>query len=77
MARGHWLVFQNCHLLLSYTSKLEKMLESAVNPHPDFRLWLTKEPVTTFPVGLLQIAYKVGAALLSASIIQCLISSTS
>ncbi|KAL5105240.1 Dynein heavy chain 10 axonemal [Taenia crassiceps] len=59
MARGHWLVFQNCHLLLSYTSKLEKMLESAVNPHPDFRLWLTTEPVTTFPVGLLQIAYKV------------------
>ncbi|VDM32164.1 unnamed protein product [Hydatigera taeniaeformis] len=59
MARGHWLVFQNCHLLLSYTSKLEKMLESAMNPHPDFRLWLTTEPVTTFPVGLLQIAYKV------------------
>uniref|UniRef100_A0A5K3F2S1 AAA_lid_1 domain-containing protein n=1 Tax=Mesocestoides corti TaxID=53468 RepID=A0A5K3F2S1_MESCO len=59
MARGHWLVLQNCHLLLSYTSKLEKMLENAVKPHPDFRLWLTTEPVTTFPVGLLQIAYKV------------------
>ncbi|KAM3182244.1 hypothetical protein ACTXT7_012779 [Hymenolepis weldensis] len=59
MARGHWLVLQNCHLLLSFTSKIEQVLENAVNPHPDFRLWLTTEPVTTFPVGLLQIAYKV------------------
>ncbi|VDO04672.1 unnamed protein product [Rodentolepis nana] len=59
VARGHWLVLQNCHLLLSYTSKIELMLENTVNPHPDFRLWLTTEPVTTFPVGLLQIAYKV------------------
>lgn len=59
MARGYWLVLQNCHLLLSYTAKIEKMLEDAVKPHPEFRLWLTTEPVTTFPVGLLQIAYKV------------------
>ncbi len=59
MARGHWLVLQNCHLLLSYTGRIEKMLEDAVKPHPDFRLWLTTEPVTTFPVGLLQLAYKV------------------
>ncbi|VDL92009.1 unnamed protein product [Schistocephalus solidus] len=59
MARGHWLVLQNCHLLLSYTSRLEKMLEDAVKPHPDFRLWATTELINNFPVGLLQAAYKV------------------
>ncbi|VDK85221.1 unnamed protein product [Dibothriocephalus latus] len=49
MARGHWLVLQNCHLLLSYTSRLEKMLEDAVKPHPDFRLWATTELISNFP----------------------------
>ena len=52
-------MLQNCHLLVSWLSELEKVLEKLVKPHPDFRLWLTTEPISTFPIGILQRSYKV------------------
>ncbi|XP_056647538.1 dynein axonemal heavy chain 10 [Diorhabda sublineata] len=59
ISRGQWLMFQNCHLLLSFIKRLEKVLEKISKPHPDFRLWLTTDPVETFPIGVLQRSLKV------------------
>ncbi|GAB1860436.1 Dynein heavy chain 10, axonemal [Camponotus japonicus] len=59
MARGQWLMLQNCHLLLSFTKDLEKVVENIGKPHPDFRLWLTTEPIPNFPIGILQQSLKV------------------
>ncbi|VEL38300.1 unnamed protein product [Protopolystoma xenopodis] len=58
-SRGYWLMLQNCHLLVSWLRDLEHHLDCLVKPHPDFRLWLTTEPTTAFPIGLLQRALKV------------------
>ncbi|XP_066245712.1 dynein axonemal heavy chain 10 isoform X2 [Euwallacea similis] len=59
ISRGQWLMFQNCHLLIPFIKALEKQLEKISNPHPDFRLWLTTDPVATFPIGILQRSLKV------------------
>lgn len=59
ISRGQWLMYQNCHLLLSFIRQLEKHLEKVTKPHPDFRLWLTTDPVATFPIGMLQRSLKV------------------
>lgn len=58
MARGQWLMLQNCNLLLSFTRKLEKIIDSMGKPHPDFRLWLTTEQTPEFPIGILQQSLK-------------------
>ena len=54
-ARGHWLMLQNCHLLIRWLQQLEKALEKMTKPHPDFRLWLTTAPTSEFPIGILQV----------------------
>lgn len=59
ISRGQWLMFQNCHLLLAFIKILEKQLEKISKPHPDFRLWLTTDPVGAFPIGILQRSLKV------------------
>ncbi|KAJ8963302.1 hypothetical protein NQ318_018771 [Aromia moschata] len=59
ISRGQWLMFQNCHLLIKFIKRLEKVLEKISKPHPDFRLWLTTDPVATFPIGVLQRSLKV------------------
>ncbi|CAH1165598.1 unnamed protein product [Phyllotreta striolata] len=59
ISRGLWLMFQNCHLLITFIRRLEKQLERISKPNPDFRLWLTTDPVATFPVGVLQRSLKV------------------
>lgn len=55
--RGHWLMLQNCHLLIHWLKELEKALENLAKPHPDFRLWLTTQPTADFPIGILQVSY--------------------
>jgi dynein heavy chain len=57
--RGQWIMLQNCHLLVNWMKNLEKYLEKVDKPHKDFRLWLTTEPTTTFPIGILQRSLKV------------------
>jgi len=57
--RGHWVVLQNCHLLISWMGTLEKIVEGMTKPHPDFRLWLTTDPTPKFPLSVLQRALKV------------------
>lgn len=59
VSRGQWLLLQNCHLLIPFIRVLEKTLEKYVKQHPDFRLWLTTDPVATFPIGILQRSLKV------------------
>ncbi|XP_066582837.1 dynein axonemal heavy chain 10 [Prorops nasuta] len=59
LARGQWLLLQNCHLLLPFTRLLDKYLENIQNPHPDFRLWLTTDPIDNFPIGILQRSLKI------------------
>lgn len=51
-------MLRNCHLLLSFTKKLEKELENVGTPHPSFRLWLTTDPTADFPLGILQQSLK-------------------
>ena len=59
--RGHWVMLQNCHLLINWMKELEKVVEKRdQNPaHQEFRLWLTTEPSTDFPMGILQRSLKV------------------
>nr|CAK6928266.1 unnamed protein product [Fasciola hepatica] len=57
--RGNWLLLQNCHLLIRFIATLEKLLDDLSKPHPDFRLWITTELVSNFPIGMLQRSYKV------------------
>ncbi|KAJ8266677.1 hypothetical protein GJAV_G00133350 [Gymnothorax javanicus] len=59
VTRGHWLMLQNCHLLVRWLKELEKALEKITKPHPDFRLWLTTDPIKDFPIGILQKSLKV------------------
>ncbi|XP_014373608.2 dynein heavy chain 10, axonemal, partial [Alligator sinensis] len=59
VARGQWLMLQNCHLLVKWLIDLEKALEKITKPHPDFRLWLTTDPTKGFPIGILQKSLKV------------------
>ncbi|XP_051888343.1 dynein axonemal heavy chain 10 [Pristis pectinata] len=59
VARGQWLMLQNCHLLVRWLKELEKALELIQKPHPDFRLWLTTDPIQDFPIGILQNSLKV------------------
>ncbi|CAD2214810.1 hypothetical protein AGDE_00451 [Angomonas deanei] len=59
--RGHWVLLQNCHLLATWMKDLEKTIEKMDQqpPHDQFRLWLTTEPSTEFPMGILQRSLKV------------------
>ena len=57
--RGHWLMLQNCHLLIRWLKDLEKALEMITKPHPDFRLWLTTAPTPDFPIGILQASHEL------------------
>jgi len=59
--RGHWVLLQNCHLLVKWMKELEKSLEKRdqAKPHQDYRLWLTTEPTSDFPLGILQRSLKV------------------
>lgn len=59
VTRGHWLMLQNCHLLVKWLKELEKALEKITKPHPEFRLWLTTDPIKDFPIGILQKSLKV------------------
>lgn len=56
---GNWLILQNGHLLIPFIRKLEKILEGIETFHSDFRLWITTDPSTTFPIGILQNSMKV------------------
>ena len=58
---GSWLCLKNLHLVVAWLPSLEKEL-SSLEPHQDFRLWLTSETHPGFPSILLQQSLKVGSS---------------
>jgi dynein heavy chain 2 len=54
---GSWLCLKNLHLVVAWLPTLEKHI-SSLQPHPDFRLWLTSEAHGNFPSILLQESLK-------------------
>ncbi|EGR28544.1 hypothetical protein IMG5_173090 [Ichthyophthirius multifiliis] len=55
---GHWLCFKNLHLVTSWLPILEKELKM-LEPHKNFRLWLTTEAHQKFPAILLESCFKI------------------
>lgn len=55
---GDWLCLKNLHLVVAWLPVFEKEVLS-LNPHPEFRLWLTAEPHPQFPPILLQCSLKL------------------
>jgi len=55
---GHWLCLKNLHLVVHWIPELEKEI-SSLEPHPDFRLWLTTEQHAAFPPIILQQSLKI------------------
>jgi len=56
---GGWVILQNSHLGIGYMCELEDVLTKTPDIDDDFRLWITCEITSRFPIGLLQIAIKV------------------
>ncbi|CAN0142261.1 unnamed protein product, partial [Pylaiella littoralis] len=56
---GSWVLLQNCHLGLDYMETMEDYLQTLPACHADFRLFITSEPHSKFPIGLLQMSIKV------------------
>ncbi|CAL1541204.1 unnamed protein product [Lymnaea stagnalis] len=55
---GNWLCLKNLHLVTAWLPALEKEINT-MQPHNDFRLWLTSEVHPKFPTILLQSSLKV------------------
>merc|ERR1719405_224875 len=58
---GGWVLLSNCHLMESWMSSLEAIVEN-LNPEQmsnNFRLWLTSMPAKSFPVQVLQNGVKM------------------
>jgi dynein heavy chain len=58
---GHWVMLQNVHLMPRFLVELEKRLAIFAHEgsHPDFRLFLSADPSTGIPIGLLEKSIKL------------------
>ena len=59
---GSWAYLANCHLSISWMPKLEKLVDhfcNKIEPHPEFRLWLSSSPHPKFPIAILQRSIKM------------------
>eukprot|EP00727_Mastigamoeba_balamuthi_P008574 m51a1_g4339 putative cytoplasmic dynein 2 heavy chain 1 isoform x1 (4695) ;mRNA; f:164362-180818 len=57
-AKGGWVILKNLHLAISWLPTLEKEL-NMMQPHENFRLWLTAEAHARFSTILLQSSIKI------------------
>ncbi|XP_055386175.1 dynein axonemal heavy chain 8 [Condylostylus longicornis] len=59
---GGWLLLQNCHLGLAYMNELSNLIVECENrkldPIDTFRIWITTEVHSKFPISMLQISLK-------------------
>jgi len=70
---GDWVILQNCHLGIGYMEEQEGIFgqggpghpdgpapdyAEGMGCHPEFRLWITSDISTKFPIGLLQMCVK-------------------
>jgi dynein heavy chain len=56
---GGWVILQNCHLGIDYMNEIEDTLNKTIGIEPDYRMWITCEITSRFPIGLLQMTIKV------------------
>eukprot|EP00928_Gymnodinium_smaydae_P021973 TRINITY_DN18608_c0_g3_i2.p1 TRINITY_DN18608_c0_g3~~TRINITY_DN18608_c0_g3_i2.p1 ORF type:complete len:2564 (-),score=332.72 TRINITY_DN18608_c0_g3_i2:161-7795(-) len=56
---GGWVILQNCHLGINYMCEIEDTLTKTIDIEDDYRLWITCEITSRFPIGLLQMSIKV------------------
>ena len=61
---GGWVLLQNTHLSIGYMVELQQQMVLMENIDPEFRVWVTAEPlpahvVPGFPLALLQMSIKV------------------
>eukprot|EP00668_Euglena_longa_P046636 GGOE01062321.1.p1 GENE.GGOE01062321.1~~GGOE01062321.1.p1 ORF type:complete len:2198 (+),score=861.46 GGOE01062321.1:644-6595(+) len=58
---GGWVFLANCHLMLSWLPKLEKLIDDlpSQKPHENFRIWLSSTPHEKFPIAILQQGIKM------------------
>ena len=56
---GGWVILQNCHLGTDYMNEVEETLTKTPEIHSTYRLWITCEITSRFPIGLLQMCLKV------------------
>jgi dynein heavy chain len=60
---GNWVFLANCHLMTSWLPKLDKLIEDISSapeaPHENYRLWLSSNPTSAFPLSILQRALKM------------------
>jgi dynein heavy chain len=57
MSMGGWVHLQNIHLSLSFCTEVMDALVETETIHEVFRLWMTTEVHSQFPIGLLQVEY--------------------
>jgi len=55
---GSWLMLANCQLCLEFCEEVMQTLLETPDIHYQFRLWITTEVHTNFPIGLLQMSVK-------------------
>ena len=56
---GGWVILQNCHLGIEYMCEVGDTLTRMQEVDEQYRLWITCEITSRFPIGLLQMAIKV------------------
>lgn len=58
---GDWVILQNCHLAADWMCTLERICDNLApdTTNPDFRLWLTTNSTSVFPLSIVQGSVKL------------------